>query len=161
MCSEDLEQGFAAMSTNQEERASVIELTGATPFASGDNRLCFRHPDFPDRCIKILRGAGPAVCKRHHHFISARCERRTLMTTGGVSSLSAACHRSGQCAMIVNRAMFWLGRDTLGNGLVTDFVPTQRTNRRKHWRLTSHRMALTNPCGRPWRVLRLSAQSLC
>ena len=48
-------QGFAAMSTKQLESARVIDLDGQTPFASGDNRLCFRHPNDPSRCIKVLR----------------------------------------------------------------------------------------------------------
>ena len=38
-------QGFAAMSTKQLESAGVIDLDGQTPFAGGDNRLCFRHPN--------------------------------------------------------------------------------------------------------------------
>lgn len=33
----------------------MIDLSGATPFASGSNRHCYRHPEQPDRCLKIVR----------------------------------------------------------------------------------------------------------
>ena len=33
----------------------MIDLSGQTPFASGSNRHCFRHPDRPGRCLKLVR----------------------------------------------------------------------------------------------------------
>ncbi|MFL1454323.1 YrbL family protein [Marinobacter sp. GN3S48] len=33
----------------------MIDLSRATPFASGANRHCFRHPDNPRLCLKVLR----------------------------------------------------------------------------------------------------------
>lgn len=33
----------------------VIDLTGARPFAEGDNRLCFVHPQDPSRCLKVMK----------------------------------------------------------------------------------------------------------
>lgn len=33
----------------------MIDLSESTPFASGSNRHCYRHPDHPDRCLKLIR----------------------------------------------------------------------------------------------------------
>ncbi|SFR85405.1 PhoP regulatory network protein YrbL [Marinobacter daqiaonensis] len=33
----------------------MIDLRGHVPFASGSNRHCYRHPDQPDRCLKVIR----------------------------------------------------------------------------------------------------------
>lgn len=33
----------------------TIDLGNSRPFASGDNRQCFRHPDNPSLCVKVLR----------------------------------------------------------------------------------------------------------
>lgn len=33
----------------------MIDLSDQTPFASGGNRLCYRHPQHPDLCVKIMR----------------------------------------------------------------------------------------------------------
>ncbi len=33
----------------------MIDLSHSTPFASGSNRHCFRHPDDPQRCLKVIR----------------------------------------------------------------------------------------------------------
>ncbi|WP_406828318.1 YrbL family protein [Microbulbifer sp. ARAS458-1] len=32
----------------------MIDLSNCKPFAKGGNRNCFRHPDFPDRCVKVM-----------------------------------------------------------------------------------------------------------
>ena len=34
---------------------SMIDLTDCQPFARGGNRDCYRHPNMPDRCLKIVR----------------------------------------------------------------------------------------------------------
>ncbi|MDG5501337.1 PhoP regulatory network YrbL family protein [Marinobacter sp. BGYM27] len=33
----------------------MIDLNGMTPFAEGDNRLCFIHPDNPRHCLKVMK----------------------------------------------------------------------------------------------------------
>jgi len=33
----------------------VIDLSNQKPFASGYNRDCYRHPNLPNRCLKIIR----------------------------------------------------------------------------------------------------------
>lgn len=33
----------------------MIDLSNSTPFASGSNRHCYRHPDHHDRCLKLVR----------------------------------------------------------------------------------------------------------
>lgn len=33
----------------------MIDLSNQTPFASGSNRHCYRHPSYPDRCLKVIR----------------------------------------------------------------------------------------------------------
>ncbi|MFV8781252.1 YrbL family protein [Microbulbifer sp. SA54] len=32
----------------------LIDLSKSLPFASGGNRHCYRHPHFPDRCVKVM-----------------------------------------------------------------------------------------------------------
>ena len=32
----------------------MIDLSNSKPFASGGNRHCYRHPDFPGRCVKVM-----------------------------------------------------------------------------------------------------------
>ena len=112
------------MSTNQEQRTSVIELTGATPFASGDNRLCFRHPDFPDRCIKILRegrarslqASSPFYKRamREAYFDDNRREYRAYQQPAIVRGNAAYDRHIARC--------FGWVETSLGNGLVTDFI---------------------------------------
>lgn len=34
---------------------AIVDLSGATPFAEGDNRWCFRHPEQPNRCLKVMK----------------------------------------------------------------------------------------------------------
>lgn len=33
----------------------MIDLSRQKPFASGGNRLCYRHPERPDLCVKVMR----------------------------------------------------------------------------------------------------------
>lgn len=47
----------------------MIDLTGHTPFGSGANRDCYRHPDNPDRCLKVLQPGA----------IQARAAEQTLL----------------------------------------------------------------------------------
>lgn len=35
-------------------QSPTIQLKERTPFSQGGNRLCFVHPDNPDRCLKVL-----------------------------------------------------------------------------------------------------------
>ncbi|MEZ5511711.1 MAG: YrbL family protein [Gammaproteobacteria bacterium] len=37
----------------------TVILSTEAPFARGGNRLCFVHPDFPDRVIKVQRPDFP------------------------------------------------------------------------------------------------------
>ena len=32
----------------------MINLNGITPFAEGGNRMCYVHPDNPNRCLKVI-----------------------------------------------------------------------------------------------------------
>lgn len=32
----------------------MIDLSNSRPFASGGNRHCYQHPDFRDRCVKVM-----------------------------------------------------------------------------------------------------------
>jgi len=32
----------------------LIDLSTLQPFASGGNRHCYRHPQYPDRCVKVM-----------------------------------------------------------------------------------------------------------
>ncbi|MAW44795.1 MAG: hypothetical protein CMP97_11650 [Gammaproteobacteria bacterium] len=124
MCLEALKQGFAAMSTNQDESASVIELDGVTPFASGDNRLCFRHPNHPDRCIKVLReGRASSLhasspfykrAMREAYFDDNRREYRAYQQPAIVRGNVPYDRHIAHC--------FGWVKTTLGDGLVTDFV---------------------------------------
>ena len=44
--------------TVPEHRQPVIQLSEKKPFSSGGNRICYRHPDFPNRCLKVFRERG-------------------------------------------------------------------------------------------------------
>ena len=37
----------------------TLQLSALEPFARGGNRLCFVHPQHPDRCIKVRRPDRP------------------------------------------------------------------------------------------------------
>lgn len=41
----------------------IIDLSGQRPFAEGDNRVCFIHPNDPSRCLKVMK---PAVVERQY-----------------------------------------------------------------------------------------------
>ena len=43
---------------------SVIVLGDQEPFASGGNRLCFRHPQNPEHCLKIIRSDRTPLIRR-------------------------------------------------------------------------------------------------
>lgn len=44
-------------------------LKNREPFASGGNRLCFRHPEHPDRCLKVLRPErAPEIRRAERRF---------------------------------------------------------------------------------------------
>ncbi len=42
----------------------MIDLSNQTPFAAGSNRHCYRHPSYPDRCLKVIR---PANIEARYH----------------------------------------------------------------------------------------------
>lgn len=42
----------------------MIHLKDRKPFAKGGNRLCFVHPEIPDRCIKVRRPDFPLAALR-------------------------------------------------------------------------------------------------
>lgn len=47
----------------------VIILKDKEPFASGGNRLCFRHPQNPEHCLKVIRSdRTPAIRKAEKRF---------------------------------------------------------------------------------------------
>jgi len=47
----------------------IIQLKDQEPFASGGNRLCFRHPDNPERCLKVIRpDRTPAIRRSEKSF---------------------------------------------------------------------------------------------
>lgn len=47
----------------------IIKLGGQEPFASGGNRLCFRHPANPERCLKVIRpNRTPEVRRAEKRF---------------------------------------------------------------------------------------------
>ena len=41
-----------------------IILKGQEPFASGGNRLCFRHPQNPEHCLKVIRPDRTPIIRR-------------------------------------------------------------------------------------------------
>ncbi len=46
------------------ESHPILSLKGLEPFAIGGTRLCFVHPDHPDRCVKVLRNDRTASVRR-------------------------------------------------------------------------------------------------
>ncbi|QIL91226.1 hypothetical protein GNX18_16640 [Microbulbifer sp. SH-1] len=49
----------------------MIDLTNAEPFASGGNRHCYRHPQFADRCVKVMRPGRVAELRRRAPWYKA------------------------------------------------------------------------------------------
>ena len=43
----------------------MINLDGIKPFAEGGNRMCFVHPDNPDRCLKVVHPGLPSKIKNN------------------------------------------------------------------------------------------------
>ena len=108
----------------QYESDHVVDLAGAVPFASGDNRLCFRHPGYADRCIKVLRNgrtkqlhaASPLYKKimRETYFDDNRREYSAYQQP-------AVARSEGTYARHLARCYGWT-RTSLGDGLVTDLI---------------------------------------
>lgn len=49
----------------------MIRLNNQRPFASGGNRICYRHPEQKDRCLKVLRpNCGPEIRRGKKSFPS-------------------------------------------------------------------------------------------
>ena len=47
----------------------MLKLSHNKPFSSGGNRVCYRHPQAPDRCLKILRpDRSPEARRREKRF---------------------------------------------------------------------------------------------
>ena len=42
----------------------MLQISHTTPFGSGGNRICYRHPLHADRCIKVLRPDRSPVLRR-------------------------------------------------------------------------------------------------
>lgn len=49
----------------------TILLKGQEPFASGGNRLCFRHPMNSERCLKVIRSDRTPAIRRSEKFFPA------------------------------------------------------------------------------------------
>jgi len=49
----------------------MIRLNDQRPFASGGNRICYRHPAYANRCLKVLRpDRSPALRRKEKRFPS-------------------------------------------------------------------------------------------
>lgn len=49
----------------------MIDLNAQKPFASGGNRHCYRHPQFADRCIKVMRTGRIAELRKRASWYKA------------------------------------------------------------------------------------------
>ena len=116
--------GAILVSRDQYESAKVIKLQGVEPFASGDNRLCFRHPENPARCIKVvkqgrarsLRMASP-LYKRvlmDSHFDDNRREYDAYQQPAITKGVVPYDRHIARCYGWVETSH--------GEGLVTDFI---------------------------------------
>lgn len=118
------------MASIQYESDHVVNLAGAVPFASGDNRLCFRHPGYADRCIKVLRNgrtkqlhaASPLYKKmmRETYFDDNRREYSAYQQPAIARSEGAYTRHLACC--------YGWSRTSLGDGLVTDFIADAEHN---------------------------------
>lgn len=50
----------------------TIDLSGTSPFAKGYNRLCFRHPADPARCLKVVRPEHKEARYRRRSWLRRR-----------------------------------------------------------------------------------------
>ena len=102
----------------------VIDLAREAPFASGDNRLCFRHPDDAGLCIKVLRSgrakqlysASPFYKRmfRETYFDDNRREFAAYQQPAIVRNKCTYHYHVARC-------YGWV-RTNLGDGLVTDLI---------------------------------------
>jgi len=52
----------------------MITLKDKEPFTSGGNRLCFRHPANPERCLKVIRSDRTPAIRRAEKTVSGKFE---------------------------------------------------------------------------------------
>jgi hypothetical protein len=81
----------------------TIQLKETLPFSQGGNRLCFVHPDNPDRCLKVLTEASKPERRRAekgllgrlrplHAFDENQQEHMALNTLWSQFNESVTCH---------------------------------------------------------------------
>ena len=97
----------------------MIQLAGLKPFASGDNRLCFVHPDDPSRCLKLNRPDNTPEMRRRgkhgwHHTLAYYDEN---LRDSRVLTVLEKVYDNGPFPKFYG----WLETD-FGPGLVVDLV---------------------------------------
>lgn len=77
----------------------MIDLSDQQPFASGDNRYCYRHPDMPDRCLKVIRPEN--IEARYQRQVAAK--RLLGKSRLNDNKQELAAHRQSAISTLINQ----------------------------------------------------------
>ncbi len=120
----------------------VIDLSHSEPFASGGNRFCYRHPQDPQRCVKVMRpGRTAELLGRAPWYKRWRGEDYfddNLRELEGYSQ--RALQRDDEALWLHLPRWYGIQETSLGPGAVTDMIldesgqpaPTLRQYLNKH-----------------------------
>lgn len=100
-----------------------LRLSGLSPFATGGNRLCFRHPDDNTRCIKVNKQGKAADLKRNAPFYKRLRPEKSFDDNWREYreyQRSINTNSNPQLWEHLPRCYGWVATD-IGPGLVSDF----------------------------------------
>ncbi|AMX03523.1 YrbL family protein [Microbulbifer thermotolerans] len=102
----------------------MIDLSDSTPFASGGNRLCFRHPQDPALCVKVMRpGRCAELVARAPWYKRWRGESYFDDNLREQQGYAQRALRQGDDALWRHLPRWYGIRETsLGPGAVTDMI---------------------------------------
>lgn len=106
----------------------MIDLSHSEPFASGGNRLCFRHPQDPNLCVKVMRpGRTAELLARAPWYKRWRGEKYfddNLRELEGYSQRALQRPLYHQGEVLWRHLPRWYGiqETSLGPGAVTDMI---------------------------------------
>lgn len=100
-----------------------LQLQGLTPFGVGGRRLCFTHPDDPNKCVKVARqDEGATVRMNHKTLIPSHWRRRYDNNADELKQLTYLFDRIGSGASQHLPRCYGMHQTDLGPGLVLDLI---------------------------------------
>ena len=102
----------------------MLTLSSQQPFATGGRRVCYVHPDRPDRCVKVLRQDRPTSARlSNNSWVPARWRRAYDNNADEQGTLEALQRRLG-CEVTARHLPVCHGicETDLGPGLELDLI---------------------------------------